>query len=63
VIEGAGTAAPSAAPEDIDEAIGRLESEGLSGREISKRVARASGVPARAVYERILRRKNPPASE
>ena len=63
VIEGAETAEPPAAPEDIDEAIGRLESEGLSGREISKRVARASGVPARAVYERILRRKNPPASE
>jgi 16S rRNA (cytidine1402-2'-O)-methyltransferase len=63
VIEGAGTTAPSATPEDIDEAIDRLESEGLSGREISKRVARASGVPARAIYERILRRKNPPASE
>jgi 16S rRNA (cytidine1402-2'-O)-methyltransferase len=63
VIEGAGTAAASAAPEDVDAAIDRLESEGLSAREISKRVARAFGLPARTVYARILRRKSGPASE
>jgi 16S rRNA (cytidine1402-2'-O)-methyltransferase len=63
VIEGAANVPSPAAPEDIEEAIDRLESEGPSGREISKRIARSSGVPARAVYERILRRKNRPGSE
>jgi 16S rRNA (cytidine1402-2'-O)-methyltransferase len=63
VVEGAGTASASPAPEDVDEAIERLGSEGFSAREISKRVARATGLPARTVYERILRRKNEPAAE
>jgi 16S rRNA C1402 (ribose-2'-O) methylase RsmI len=63
VIEGAATAAASPRREDIDEAIDRFESEGLSAREISKRVAHASGLPARTVYERILRRKDERASE
>lgn len=63
VIEGGGTERAALAPEEVEEAISRLEKEGVSAREISKTIALASGVPAREVYARLLRRKKDGAGE
>jgi len=63
VIEGAPPAGEEATPADVDEAIAGLERQGLSGRQISKEVARTTGIPARTIYARLLERKTEPGPE
>jgi len=57
VIEGAAADPEEATPGDVEKAIADLERQGLSGRQISKEIARTTGIPARTIYARLLRRK------
>lgn len=57
VIEGAVPVREVATSADVDEAIAGFQRQGLSSKQISKEIARTTGIPARAIYDRLLRRK------
>jgi len=54
VVEGASA---SGARGDVEEEIARREGSGKPAREIAREVSRASGVPSREVYRRLLERR------
>ena len=59
VVVAGGARAPesSHAPDEVEARIAALEGRGMTSREIAREVARATGVPSRDVYRRVVSRK------
>jgi len=54
VVEGAAPTAPITDPTELDERIRELRNAGVSPREVSKQLARETGMPKRVVYARVI---------